>query len=166
MNESPDGGVPISQSRVTLVRLMLPTDVNFAGNVFGGTVMRALDEVAYVVASRHARRNVVTASVDRMDFLAPLHLRDVVHFTGQVTYVGRSSMEIWVHIEAEDLYGTFRRTVGNAYVTMVALDEDGRPTPVPPLRLTSDEERVRFEEGRRRALERNATRPRPSPEGA
>lgn len=152
-------GVPFSRSRITLVRLMLPTDVNFAGNVFGGSLLKVLDEIAYVVGSRHARQNMVTASVDRMDFLAPVHLSDVVHFTGQVTHAGHTSLEVSIHIEAEDLHGTSRRTVGNAYVTMVAIGPDGRPVPVPPILAETPEERRLLEEGRRRAEERKARRP-------
>lgn len=146
---------------MSFVRLMLPTDVNFAGNVFGGVVLRQIDEIAYAVSSRHAQCNVVTASVDRMDFLAPLHLGDVARFEGQLTYVGHASMEVWIRILAEDLYGSHSREVGNCYVTMVALDRDGHPTPAPPLQPATSEEQRLFKEGEARAASRRSSRARP-----
>lgn len=149
---------PAADSRATVVRLMVPTDANFTGNVFGGQILAELDRVAYVVAGRHSRQNCVTASIDRMDFLAPVHVGDVVEWLAELTYVGRTSMEVWIRVSAEPLQGGPRRAVGEAYVTMVALDPGGRPAPVPSLLLTSDDERQRFAEGERRAAERRANR--------
>lgn len=154
-------GVPprtVSDSRMTVVRLMIPTDANFSGSVFGGQILAELDRVAYVVSARHCHRNCVTASIDRMDFLAPVHVGDLVEWLGQLTYVGRTSMEVWIQVTAEALYGEARRKVGEAFLTMVALDDQGRPTQVPRLALTSDEERQRFAEGERRAALRRKSR--------
>ena len=148
----------VSDSRTTVVRLMIPTDANFSGSVFGGQILGELDRVGYVVSARHCHRNCVTASIDRMDFLAPVHVGDLVEWLGQLTYVGRTSMEVWIQVTAEPLYGGVRRKVGEAFVTMVALDDQGRPTPVPPLTLSSDEERQRFAEGERRANLRRKSR--------
>ena len=149
----------VADSRASVVRLMVPTDANFMGHVFGGVILAEVDRVAYVSATRHSGRTCVTASFDRVDFIAPVFLGEVVEFDACLTYVGRSSMEVWVQIRAEALEGGAPRLVGNALVTMVAVDRSGRPTEVPELRLDSEEERRRFEEGRRRMEERRRTRP-------
>ena len=137
---------------------MVPTDANFMGNVFGGQILSEVDRVAYVSARRHSDQNCVTASFDRVDFIAPVHVGDVVEFDAEVTFVGRTSMEVWVEVRAEDLKGGPHQLVGNAYVTMVAVDEGGRPVEVPPLKLTTPEESTRFEAGQRRMEERRRTR--------
>ncbi len=137
---------------------MVPSDANFMGNVFGGVILAEVDRVAYVAASRHAQRTCVTASFDRVDFLAPVHVGEVVDFSAELTFVGRTSMEVKVGISSRAVEGGPARRVGEAYVTMVAIDRDGRPTPVPPLRLETDEERARFEEGRRRTEARRRSR--------
>ena len=141
---------------------MVPTDANFHGNVFGGEILSEVDRVAFITATRHAKANCVTASFDRVDFIQPVHVGDVVDFDAEITYVGRSSMEVWVRVRSEALSGGAPRLVGEAYVTMVAVDSLGRPTPIPPLRVTTDEERRRFEEGRRRMEERRRTRSAPA----
>lgn len=154
--ERPHKGV--ADSRASVVRLMVPTDANFMGHVFGGAILAEVDRVAYVTATRHSGKTCVTASFDRVDFIAPVFLGEVVEFDARVTFVGRTSMEVWVQIEAEALEGGAPRLVGNAFVTMVAVDRAGHPTEVPPLRLETDEERSLFEEGRRRMEERRRTR--------
>jgi acyl-CoA hydrolase len=141
---------------------MVPTDANFMGNVFGGHILAEIDRVAYITASRHAKTSCVTASFDRVDFLQPVHVGDVVDFDAELTFVGTSSMEVWVRVRAEPSHGGVPRMVGEAFVTMVAVDGAGRPVPVAPLVLENVEERLRFEEGRRRMEERRRTRhPRP-----
>jgi acyl-CoA hydrolase len=148
----------VAHSRATTVRLTIPTDANFVGNVFGGELLAEVDRVAYITATRHAKSNCVTASFDRVDFIAPVRVGEVVDFDAQLTYVGRTSMEVWVRIRAEALEGGEPRLVAEAYVTMVAVGPDGRPVPVPPLTLASEEERSRFEEGRRRTAARRQAR--------
>jgi acyl-CoA hydrolase len=148
----------VEASRASVVRLSIPSDANFMGNVFGGVLLNEVDRVAYVSARRHAQKDCVTASFDRVDFIAPVHVGELIEFTSQLTYVGTTSMEIWVQIHAQDLNDRTRRLVGNAYVTMVAMDRDGHPSPVPSLALASDEERQRFEEGKRRMEARRKTR--------
>jgi acyl-CoA hydrolase len=137
---------------------MVPTDANFMGNVFGGQILAEIDRVAYVAATRHCRLNCVTASIDRVDFLAPVHIGDVVEWIAELTYVGKSSMEVAIQVAAEPLQGGPRRRVGEAFVTMVALDSAGRPAPVPPLRPTSEQERRRFAEGEARDAARRRAR--------
>lgn len=151
-------GVPVAQSLASVVRLMVPTDANFMGNVFGGAILAEIDRVAYVTATRHARTQCVTASFDRADFLAPVHVGEVVEFDAMLTFVGRCSMEVWVRVSAEALAGGPRRQVVEALITMVAISQDNRPVPVPPLILESEEERRRFEEGRARMEARRRTR--------
>jgi len=149
----------VGSSRASTIRLMVPTDANLAGNVFGGSILAEIDRVAYIAASRHSGTSCVTASFDRVDFLSPVHVGDVVDFDATLTYVGTSSMEVWVRVRAESAHGGRPRTVGEAFITMVAVDASGRPVPVPPLVIESAEERLRFEEGRRRMEERRRTRP-------
>ena len=149
---------PVSASRASTVRLMVPTDANFMGNVFGGQILSEVDRVAFITATRHAKANCVTASFDRVDFILPVHVGEVVDFDAELTYVGHSSMEVWVRVRSEALAGGEPRLAAEAYVTVVAIDSMGRPVPVPALRLESDDERRRFEEGRRRMEARRRTR--------
>jgi acyl-CoA hydrolase len=139
-----------SESQVTTVRLMMPTDANILGNVFGGSIMKYMDEVAAIVAWRHAGRNVVTASIDRMDFYAPVYVGNLLLLKASVNFVGTTSMEIGVRIEAQDPSTRKGTHTGSCYLTYVALDRRRRPTPIPPLTPTTAEEKRRFEEGRAR----------------
>ncbi|HUZ79095.1 MAG TPA: acyl-CoA thioesterase [Thermoplasmata archaeon] len=152
----------MSASRTHTVRLMLPVEANNLGSVFGGIILAEIDRVAYITASRHAFAPCLTASFDRVDFIAPVHVGDIVQLDAQVTFVRRTSMEIWIQVSAERIDAERAQLVGNAFVTMVAIDSSGRPIPVPELVLTTEEERVRFEEGRRRMDERRKTRAGPS----
>lgn len=136
-------GKTVKETAVLVSQVMMPQDINKAGNVHGGVIMKLIDTVAAVVASRHCRCNVVTASIDRMDFLYPLYVGDLVTCKASLNYVGRTSMEIGVRVETENLRtGEVRHTV-SAYLTMVALDTTGRPTEIPPLILETDEDRRR-----------------------
>lgn len=138
---------------------MVPSDANFMGNIFGGTILAEVDRVAYVTATRHSGGSCVTASFDRVDFIDPVHIGDVVEFEATLTFVGRSSMEVWVEVRAEDLKGGAPRLVVKALVTMVAVDDGGRPRSVPPLALANEAERRRFHEAKLRMEMRRKTRP-------
>jgi acyl-CoA hydrolase len=130
------------------VKIMMPMDANVVGNVFGGTILRMIDEVASIVAFKHARKNVVTASIDRMDFLAPVYIGDLLRLNASINYAHKTSMEIGVRVEAENpLTGQVRHT-GTCYLTCVALEKNGRPTPVPPLIPETDDEKRRWEEAK------------------
>lgn len=143
MNEQ--GKTP-RDSLTTLSKIMMPMDANVSGNVFGGTILKLIDELASMVALTHARSNVVTASVDRMDFLAPVYIGDLLRMISSVNYVHRTSMEIGVHVEAENpLTGHIRHT-GTCYLTCVALDSAARPKSVPPLIPETKEEKRRWAE--------------------
>ena len=135
-----------SASATTVTRLMMPMDANVSGNVFGGTILKLIDEVGGTAAVRHARRNVVTASVDQMNFLAPVYIGDLLRVIASVNYVHKTSMEIGVRVEAEEpLTGKIRHT-GTCYLTCVALDKNARPTRVPPLIPETEEEKRRWAE--------------------
>jgi len=129
-------------------------DANVQGNVHGGVVMRMVDEAAAIVAIKHCQRpTVVTARVERFDFLAPAFIGDVVSVHCEMHYVGRTSMEIGVEVTAEDLITREIRKIASSYVIYVALDENRKPTPVPRLVPADDEETAIIERARvRRAL--------------
>jgi len=142
-------------------QLVLPHHANVHGTVLGGTVMHWIDLTAAIVANRHSRRPVVTAAIDEMSFLAPILVGELALLRGRITLVDRSSMEIRVDVESENLLTGARRHTSTAFVTFVALDPaTRRPTPVPPLVFDTDEERLEHAqavERRRLRLERRKT---------
>ena len=144
----------VSESRTTVARVMLPQDANIAGNVFGGAILKMVDEVAYVAAAKHARTNIVTASVDKMTFLSPVRVGDLLTLNANVNAVWNTSMEVGVRVEAEDPRTGEIRHTGSSYLTLVALDETGRPTPIPKLVLKSEEDHRRNREAMRRRARR------------
>lgn len=144
----------VSDSRTVVARVLMPQDANVAGNVFGGSILKMVDETAYVAATRHARTNVVTASVDRMSFLSPVHVGDLLTLKANVNAVWRSSMEIGVRVEAMNPRTGEVRHTGSSYLTVVALGPDEKPSPVPALVLETDEDVRR----NRAALARRARR--------
>lgn len=141
---------------MTTSRLLIQTDANVMGNVFGGAIMRYMDEIAGMVAFRHAGRNCVTASIERMNFWAPAYVGNILILKASVNYVGRTSMEVGVRIEAQDWKTGKVNHTGSCYLTFIALDAKGRPTIVPSLILETDEERRRFKEGLTRRKLREA----------
>jgi len=143
-------GKRISESSAIMVQPMSPQDANPAGNVQGGIIMRLIDEAGGIVAHRHARTNVVTASVDRIDFLHPVYIGDVVFLKASLNLVGKTSMEVGVRVESENpLTGETRHTA-SAFLTYVALDKTGRPVEVSRLILETDEEKRRNREAQAR----------------
>jgi acyl-CoA hydrolase len=150
---------PASDSRSVLVHWMGVMDANTAGNVHGGTVLKLADEVAGLAAMRHSRSRVVTAGLDRVTFLEPIHQGELVTFSASVNAVWRTSMEVGVRVTAElPRSGDGPRHTNTAYFTMVAVDEDGRPAPVPPLAPADDTERRREREAQTRRRNRLAER--------
>lgn len=141
---------PMAETRFTTTRRMMPSDANPQGNVFGGSIVRYVDETAAIVATRHARRNVVTASIDRMDFHEAVYVGDLLVLMAALNYVHRTSMEVGVRVEAEDLRSGNRVHTGSAYLTFVALDERGKPTPVRKVEPTDETERAWHEAAKRR----------------
>ncbi len=147
-------GKTVTQSSLEIVLQMTHQDANLAGNVHGGTIMKHIDNTAGIVASRHSSKNVVTASLDKLDFYSPVYVGDLLRIKASINMVGRTSMEIGVRVEAENfLTGEVRHT-SSAYLTYVALDEFGKATEVPGLILESETEKRRNAE----AIERKNKR--------
>lgn len=138
---------------LTMTVLMTPDMANFAGNVHGGTVLKYLDSVAYACASRYCGSYVVTLSVDQVLFLEPIHVGELVTFLATVNYTGTSSMEVGIRVVAENIRQRSTRHANSSYFTMVAVDENRRPLPVPPLDPVTEEQQMRYEKAvqRRRA---------------
>lgn len=144
---------PVSASRTVMSQLMMPSDANFSGFVHGGSLLSIADKVAYVCAVRHAESYCVTASVDEVHFRTPIKVGSLVTFLASVNDVGRSSMEIGIRVVAEETPNLTVTHSNSCYFTMVAVDENGRPVPAPPLVPETDEDRRRNEEAKmRRAL--------------
>ena len=144
----------VSESKAVLARVMMPQDANMSGNVFGGTILKMVDEISFVSATRHARTNVVTASVDKMDFHSPVHIGDLVTLYSIVNAAWHSSMEVGVKVTAENVRTGEVRHTGSSYLTVVALDENGKPTEVPELILETDEDARRNREANERRKRR------------
>ena len=144
MEKTPD------ESKAEVIIRMFPSDANPAGNVFGGAILKHIDMVAGIVAQRHSQTNAVTVSMDKISFLKPVFVGNVLFVKARVNYVQKSSMEIEVNVEAEDIAKGTRVHTGNAYVTFVALDDNGKPTTVPTLRIDNPEDQKRFDEGKLR----------------
>jgi acyl-CoA hydrolase len=137
-------------SRSRTEQIVLPGLTNVHGTVFGGILTQWIDIAAGISAARHAKGPVVTASMDRLHFMTPVHLGEVVTIEAQVNYAGTTSMEIGVRVFAENRTFSTRRQTTRAYLTFVAVDDRGRPRPVPPLRLETAEDRRRFADAARR----------------
>jgi acyl-CoA hydrolase len=138
-----------------MTQIVMPMHTNgVAGVMFGGVMMQWIDVCAGVAAMRHAGGAVVTASIDRLDFLSPVHVGEIVVLQAQVNYVSRTSMEVGCRVETEDHRTRERRYVTKAYLTFVAIDERGRPKPLPRLELETDEDRRRHADAERRRTDR------------
>lgn len=137
-----------SESHAEVIVRMFPSDANPAGNVFGGEILKHIDMVAGIVAQRHCQSNAVTVSMDSVNFLKPVFVGNVLTLNARINYVHNSSMEIEVRAEAEDIVTGIRTVTGTAFVTFVALDKNGKPTHVPKLSLKTDDDRIKFEEGK------------------
>jgi acyl-CoA hydrolase len=129
---------------------MLPQHSNVLGHIFGGVILSMMDTTAAVSAIRHARLACVTVSVDRVDFREPIYVGDLVIMKSSVNYVGRTSMEVGVRVEAENLLTGVRRHTNSCYLTFVAVDRTGKPVPVPRLKPETAEEIRRYEAAKKR----------------
>jgi acyl-CoA hydrolase len=144
----------VSESQTQLINWMGVLDANSAGFIHGGVVMKLCDEAAGAAAVKHSRCRVVTAGVDRMAFLTPVHVGELVTFSASVNAAWRTSMEVGVRVDAEDPRTGERRHTNSAYLTMVAVDEEGHPVPVPALITETDEQRSREAEAQVRRRNR------------
>src|SRR5216683_6737540 len=146
-------GRPVRASRTEMTELVLPQDSNLLGNILGGRVMHLIDIAGAIAAHRHCHRQVVTASVDHLDFLNPVRVGDLIVLEAQVNRVFHTSVEVGVEVFSEDTVAGIRKHTTKAFLTFVALDEIGKPVPVPPLIVKTSEERRRYREaGKRRNL--------------
>ena len=146
--------------------LMMPQHANILGHIFGGVILSMMDKTAAVTAIRHARNACVTVSIDRVDFREPIHVGDLIIMKSAVNYTGRTSMEVGVRVEAEDMISGRRRHTNSCYLTFVAVDRGGRPVIIPPIiPMSPDDERrnAAAKERRRRRLEERTAEERQAP---
>ena len=142
------------ESETIMSELMMPQHANIMGNVFGGVILSFVDRVAAVAAIRHASKQCVTVSVDKVDFKEPIHVGELITAYARVNFAGKSSMEVGVKIIAENVLTGEKRHTNSCYVTYVALDEKGHPTAIPPIAPENAEEKRRYD----RAAQRRASR--------
>ena len=143
-------GKTVKETSVFMSQMVTPQDANPAGNVHGGVIMKLIDTAAGVVATRHSNTNAVTASVDRIDFHNPGFIWEILTLKASLNLVGRTSMEVGVRVEAENVRSMEKRHIASAYLTFVALDENHRPKEVPELILEDEDERRRNQEAANR----------------
>ncbi len=149
---------PASESRLVLHTLMLPEHSNALGNVHGGVILRQVDEAGAIAAMRHTRKACVTISIDSMTFRHPVHLGELLVCSAEVTWVGKTSIEVHVDVHSEHPITGETSHTNSGYVVYVALGDDGRPAPATPLLVTTEGERAAFEAGARRHAYRIANR--------
>ena len=151
-------GKPVSQSATVLATLVEPSQTNPMGNIHGGTIMKLADQAGAAAAIRHAGRICVTASIDRLDFLNAVHVGDLVTLKSSVNFVHRTSMEVGVRIEAENMTTGAVKHVASAYFIFVALDDECRPVPIAPVIPQSEAERLRYQQAELRYKQRQENR--------
>lgn len=149
MNQSERPMKTVAESRTEQVQILLPEHINGYSRLFGGKLVQWIDIVAAVVARRHSNCNVTTVSIDNLQFKAAAHVNDTIVLFGQITYVGRTSMEVRVQTFVENMEG-IRKLINRAYLVMVALDENEQPTPVPGIIPETMEEKFEYEAGEKR----------------
>jgi uncharacterized protein (TIGR00369 family) len=135
---------PVRQSQTTITELMIPSYANFGGKIHGGIILSLMDKVAYACSSKHAGAYCVTVSVERVEFLQPVEVGELVSLHASVNYVGRTSMIIGIRVEALNVKTSIVKHTNSSYFTMVAKGDDDKPTEVPPLALQSEEQVRRF----------------------
>ena len=145
---------PIRASRVTLSQLMHPEHVNLLGSVHGGWIMKLADEAGALACMRHAQKKVVTVAIDSMTFREPIRIGDLIILNAEVSYAGRTSMEAEVQVQAENPITGERTHTNTAYLVYVALDNYGKPSPVPPLKAETADEQRRMEQAKERQKRR------------
>jgi len=145
---------PVSASHITISQLMHPEHANLLGNVHGGWIMKLVDEAGALSCMRHAQKKVVTVAIDSMTFRQPIKLGDLVILNSEVTYTGRTSMEAAVEVLAENPFTGERTHTNTAYLVYVALDDEGRPSAVPPVKAETEEEKRKLEQAQQRQVRR------------
>lgn len=147
---------PMRASHIQLAQLMMPEHANPQGNIHGGWIMKLVDEAGGIAATRHAGRRVVTVAIDQMVFRQPIRIGDLVILEADVTYAGRTSIETEVQVVTENTITGQRTSTNAAYLVYVAIGEDGKPVPVPPLLAENPAEKARMEAARQRQERRLA----------
>ncbi len=150
----PIAAKPPRDSAVTMTEIVLPSDANALGTIFGGKIMAWIDIAGAIAAGRHARRVVVTASIDALHFIAPVKVGHIVHIRASVNYAGRTSMEVGVRVDSENAVTGEVHHTATAYATFVALDDHGRPTQVPQILPETPQEKRRYEQAMKRRQSR------------
>lgn len=145
---------PVDFSSTTLTELMIPSYANFGGKIHGGILLSLMDKVAYVCAAKHAGNYCVTASIDTVNFLQPVDVGELVSLMASVNYVGKTSLVVGIRVVSENVKAGVVKHTNTSYFTMVAKDDHNQPVEVPGLLLETDEQVRRFEEARRRKLEK------------
>jgi uncharacterized protein (TIGR00369 family) len=135
---------PVRDSQTTITELMIPSYANFGGKIHGGIILSLMDKVAYACSSKHAGAYCVTVSVERVEFLQPVEVGELVSLHASVNYVGRTSMIVGIRVEALNVKTSIMKHTNSSYFTMVAKGDDDKPTEVPPLALQNDEQVKRF----------------------
>ncbi|HHW23144.1 MAG TPA: acyl-CoA thioesterase [Clostridiaceae bacterium] len=148
----------ISDSKIEMRELVLPNDTNILGNLLGGRLLHWVDIAGAMAASTHAQSVVATAAIDSVEFNEPVHVGEIVILKAHLTWVGRTSMEVLVEVCSENYLTGVIKATNRAYVTYVAVDQNGKPKPVPGLILETEEERTEFEEAKKRREVRLAKR--------
>ncbi len=154
-------GKKVSESVVTMQHAPMPDETNLAGSMHGGNLLKLIDTAGGIAACRHSRTRIVTASIERMDFLAPIYLGELLTLRAYVNLVGTSSLDVSVYVEAENLASGAIRQVGVCHLTYVAVDKNGRPMSVPPLIIAGEEEERRRAEALERRRHRASLKNRP-----
>lgn len=154
MNTKQSSGKPVSASKVEMTELVLPGQTNTLGNIFGGRVMQLIDIAAGVAAMRHARKTVVTVFIDQLHFKNPIKMGQIIILNAWVEYVGKTSMEIGVDVCSENPLTGEKKLATTAHVTFVALDQNGKPSPVPQLILETEEDKLRYKSANERREKR------------
>ncbi|UTR12715.1 acyl-CoA thioesterase [Evansella sp. LMS18] len=145
-----EGKLPASISRTTITKLVLPPDTNHLGTIFGGVILSYIDEIAAITAMKHSQEVVVTASIDTVNFLSSAKVGDILYLEGVVISTGRTSMEVYVKVETQSLKSRKKTVTTTAILTMVAVDEKGRPTPVSGVEPETEEEKKLFQNAQAR----------------
>lgn len=140
---------PVKESQTTITELMIPSYANFGGKIHGGILLSLMDKVAYATASKHARTYCVTVSVDKVEFLQPVEVGELVSLKASVNYVGRTSLIVGIRVEAQNVKTGGIKHTNSCFFTMVAKDDNNKPTEVPPLILEDQEDVKRFIESLR-----------------
>lgn len=154
----PDDALPVRYSQTTITELMIPAYANFGGKIHGGILLSMMDKVAYACASKHSSTYCVTVTVDKVEFLQPVEVGELVSLHASVNYVGRTSMVVGIRVEALNVKTHALKHTNSSFFTMVAKDDNDKPTPVPKLILESREDVKRFIESMRMKEIKNAVR--------